>query len=130
MPGLKDIFQKAAQTAHAVFKDVAIKVDYHSIGTFTYDATAGTNVESGGHDQKAVRFIFENYSTKEIDNEIILSTDQKASVPVLNLEMVPKPSDYLTKPLTVDEEEGVVWNVVGVKTDPAEAAWELQVRKS
>ena len=125
--GLANTIQSAAKTAFKAIGNVAITCTYTSKGTQTYNVTTGlytstdTTYPTAG--QPDLKFLFEDYSSAELADQNILSTDQKATIPQLNLTPTPKKTDYLT------DDNSVVWQIEGIGQDSARATWVLQVRK-
>lgn len=118
--GLKATIQKAVSKVYPALDDVVTNVAYHSIGLSGYDPVAGTQVEEGGEDYE-VDILVEDYDIRYIDNRDILPTDKKVMIAGYELDFTPKPHDTL-------DIDSVVWEVITVTTDPAEATWTLQVR--
>jgi hypothetical protein len=121
--GLQSRFQNAAQSIVSAFGDVAhSNLAYHSLGTFSYNATTGANTESGDTDT-TIKTIFDEVKSEEIQNRDILMTDQKLLVANKDISVTPKVGDYVT----IASER---WNVVDFITDPAVALYEIYVRKT
>ena len=119
--GLKETFKGAAQTIFTAFGNVATAATYNSKTTGTYNPTTGAT--GATTTEYAVSMIFDEFSSFETDNEIILSTDKKAMIPVDNL--TPTPiirRDTITK-------NGVEWDIIGEKGDPAEALYIFHIRR-
>jgi len=120
--GLQGTFQNAAATIIDAFGDIAhSNIAYHSLGTFSYNATTGVNTESGDTDT-TIKTIFDEVKSEEIQGRDILMTDQKLLVANLDISVTPKVGDYVT----ISSER---WNVIDFITDPAEALFEIYVRK-
>jgi len=123
--GLADIVQKAAQTAFKVIGNIPIPCTYTSKGIPVYVPATGAYT-STDTDYISLFVLFEDYTAKEITDAggVILSTDQKASIPNLNLTPTPKITDYIT------DSNSQKWTVQNVKIDPARALYIFQVRRS
>ncbi len=119
--GMKEAFQNAAVAAFSAAGNIKTSVTYHSTGTNAYNTSTGAMTETGGQDL-SVSVMFTNYEQEEIDGDVILTTDQKALIPTLNLSVTPKITDTIIA-------GSETWQVQGKKTDPAEAMWEIQLRK-
>ena len=123
--GLADVVQKAAQTAFKVIGNIPLACTYSSKGASIYNTTTGlytfTDVSYTG-----LSILFEDFTVQEITEAggAILSTDQKASIPNLNLTPTPKITDYIT------DSNSQKWTVENVRIDPARALWIFQVRRS
>jgi len=123
--GLADVVQKAAQTAFKVIGNIPLACTYTSKGVAVYVPATGLYTSTDA-DYESLSILFEDYSAKEIDDAggVILSTDQKASIPNLNLTPTPKITDYIT------DSNSQKWTVENVGIDPARALWIMQVRRS
>ncbi len=120
--GMKEAFQAAAIAAFNAAGNVKTSVTYHSLGTLgTYDPATGTSAETGGSDL-SVSVLLTDFEAEEIDGKVILKTDQNLLIPVLSLSVTPKKDDTVVI-------DSVEWQVQDWKTDPAEALWEIQIRK-
>jgi len=95
---------------------------YHSLGTFSYDPATGTNTESGDTDT-TIKTIFDEINSDEIQDRDILMTDRKLLVANNDISVTPKVGDYVT----ISSER---WNVTWWEVDPAEALFEIFVRKT
>lgn len=122
--GIESVFQNAAVTVAAVFDGVFYNVTYTSKGTAVYDAV--TDITTSTDTPETAKFMFDNYDKNEVNNETILSTDVKATIPQLNLTAYPKIDDKLDN---IENGVTIVYDVIGIKTDPANALWELQLRR-
>jgi len=123
--GLTQVLQKATQAAFKAIGDIPLICTYYSKGTSTYNTTTGLYT-STDPPYPGLSILFEDYTAKEIDDAggVILSTDQKASIPNLNLTPTPKITDYIT------DSNSQKWTVEDVRIDPARALWIMQVRRS
>ena len=121
--GLQTTFQNAADVIIDAFDDIAhTGIAYHSLGTFSYNATTGVNTETGDSDV-TIKVIYDEIKSEEIQDRDILMTDRKLLVANNDISVTPKVGDYVT----IDSERhNVVWH----ETDPAEALFEIYVRKS
>lgn len=122
--GIESVFQNAAVTIAGVFDGVFFNVNYTSKSNVTYDAV--TDVNTGAEVVEVVKFMFDNYTKQEIINESILSTDVKATIPQLNLTAYPKLDDTIDK---IENGLVTIYDIISIKTDPASALWELQIRR-
>jgi len=121
--GLKETFQSAASQIIDGFGNVATTgLAYHSLGTFSYDSTTGVNTESG-HTDTTITAIFDEINSDEIQDRDILMTDRKLLVANNDISVTPKVGDYVT----ISSER---WNVTWWEVDPAEALFEIFVRKT
>lgn len=123
--GLADVVQKAAQTAFKAIGNIPLTCTYTSKGTSVYDPATG-GYTSTDTDYTGLNILFEDYTAKEIEDAggVILSTDQKASIPNLSLTPTPKITDYIT------DSDSQKWTVENIRIDPARALWIFQVRRS
>jgi len=122
--GLKSVFQKAAQTAFTAAGDVAASATYAAHGSAITNTSAGT--ASVPITRYMVSMIFDMYKEREIINSEIRPTDLKGSIPQLNLTPVPAIGDDIRK---VEAGATAVYEIINIKTDPADALWEFQLRK-
>jgi hypothetical protein len=123
--GLADVVQKAAQTAFKVIGNIPLTCTYTSKRTATYNPTTGAYTSTDTN-YTGLSILFEDYTAEEITEAggVILSTDQKASIPNLNLTPTPKITDSIT------DSNSQKWTVENVKIDSARALWIMQVRRS
>lgn len=120
--GFADLAKNLAVAGFKIAGNILITCTYTSKGTQTYNPATGLYTGSDTS-YSGLKFLFEDYSSQEIDDQNILRTDMKASIPQLSLTPTPKKQDYLT------DSDSVVWQVEGIGKDPARAMWVLQVRK-
>ncbi len=121
--GLRDTFKSAALTTVTAFGDVGVSTNYESHSSSTYDASSGTNVATYST-TAGVTVIFDSFRIAEIDGVNVKPEDKLALVPAKSISGVtPDADDRII-------ESGVIWNVVSVRTDPAGALFQLQVRRS
>lgn len=120
--GLKTVFQNAAQNIITGFGDVADTLAYHSLGTFSYNATTGVNTESGYSDI-TIKAIPDEIKSEEIQDRDVKMTDRKLLVANLDISVTPKVGDYATI-------GGNRHNLVDFTTDPAIALWILYIREA
>ena len=134
--GLSQVIQAATKTAFKAIGDLGQTCTYTSMPTVTYDPATGTNTPSAynaetgtysawGTDYPGLSILFESYSAREVQESggTIISSDQKASIPSLNLTPGPKVTDTITDP------DSIVWTVENMALDSARALWVYQVRK-
>lgn len=119
---LRDAIQQAVQTGMIALDDLVARATYTSVSTPSYNATTGA-IAAASTALPGVPIVFTSYDTREIDGETIRPEDQKAIIATLDLAATPTKNDTITKA------DGTVWSVVDIKTDPAGAAWVLQVRR-
>lgn len=134
--GLVSTIQKATASAFKAIGDIPTVCTYTSVGVTEYDPLTGVyvapaqNPSTGAYSPSGIPYrnlviLIEDYEAREIQSSggTVLSTDQKASIPKMNLTPTPKSGDTITDP---DE---VVWTVENVSIDPAKALWVFQVRQ-
>jgi len=80
--GLQDAFKKAAIAAFTAADDLVTSVSYRSktAASATYDPTTGA--VTSAYTDYTVSMIFARYENKQIDGNTILTTDEKALIPV------------------------------------------------
>ena len=123
--GLAETVQSAAKTAFVAIGNIPLTCTYTSKGTPVYNTTTGAYT-STDTDYNGLSILFEDYSAREITEAggAILSTDQRASIPNVNLTPTPKITDYIT------DSNSQKWIVEEALIDPARALWILQCRRS
>jgi hypothetical protein len=123
--GLANTIQKAAKTAFKAIGDIPLVCTYTSKGARTYTAATGA-ITSTDTAYTLLKILFEDYTAKEIMDSggVILKTDQKASIPNLNLTPTPKRTDFIT------DSASKKWTIEDVMLDAARALWVFQVRRS
>ena len=119
--GLAGAIQKATQAAFLALGDIPKEVSYVSVSEPVYNATTGSSTSA--EVSYTVDMVLSSFDQDELDNQAILPIDLKGLVPSLNLDVTPSTRDYIT----YSSEQ---WNVVGIMTDPADALWKLQLRRS
>lgn len=122
--GLKDAFRNAAKAAVQAFGDVPASVTYYARTTVEYVASTGsTNTVYAQHD--GVQVIFAEFSIRQVDGQIVRPGDKLAYIANAGEFSGIKPTvdDYIAEG---DER----WFVQAVRTDPADALWNLHVRKA
>lgn len=118
--------QKAIQQGLKALKAPALNIQktatYTTVGTPSYNATTGT-VTAPGTVFTKVPMVFDSFSRRDIDGEAVRAEDKQAMVSTLDLDAIPTLND------TVTMADGSVWGVIGIQTDPADAAWILHLRR-
>jgi hypothetical protein len=124
--GLAAVIQKSAKAAFKAIGDIPLICTYTDRGAATYDPATGGYTYPNAVDYADLKFLFEDYTSQEVANSggVILTTDQKASIPNLNLTPTPQIKDIIT------DSDSVVWAIENIKKDAAKALWTFQVRKS
>lgn len=121
--GLRSAFQGVAKSVVTAFGDVSETIDYYAfasnaVNTSTGAATTVYTTVAG------ITAIMAGFEAKDIDGQNVRKTDVKGLIPSIDLPSVtPSASDRVIRA------DGVAWNVLGVKTDPATALWQLHLRK-
>lgn len=119
---LREQIQQAVQDGIAAMDDLAESSTYTSVGTPSYTPSTGAITEPSTL-YAGVPIIFTSYSRMEIDGEAVRAEDQKAIIATQDLTPMPTINDTITRA------DGTIWNVISIRTDPAGAAWILQVRR-
>lgn len=128
--GLKEAFKAAAQAAFNAAGNVKNTVTYISVSEPTYDTSTGA-VSWNNTSYSNISVITDEYSNREIDNQpvgsregdrAILPGDKKVYILYDDLTPTPKENDRITI-------SGQDWTVIGHYVDPAQAMWQLQVRR-
>lgn len=113
--GLLDVVQRAAQTAIGVVGNIAESATYTSL---TY-----TNGQASGSTTLTVHAVRIDFDVAKVDGVNVLAQDRQYLIAGLDLgTIVPSQGDTLTL-------GAEVWTVRRVQTDPAAAAYLMQVRR-
>ncbi len=121
--GLQETFKKAGQTVVTAFGDVGISTNYLATASSMYNASTGTQIRAITT-TAGVTVIFETFSLNQVDGVNIQAKDKRILVPSKNISgIVPTVNDQV-----VDGTD--TWNILNIETDPAEAVWTLQGRKT
>ena len=123
--GLAGIIQKGAQAAFKAIGNIPVTCSYTNKGGSIYNPATGERTPFNT-DYTGLKFVFENYTAQEVSdsNGVILTTDQKASIPSLNLTPTPQIKDSIT------DANSKIWAIENIKQDPARALWVFQCRRS
>lgn len=122
--GLRETIQKAAAAAIAATGNIAVSANYEVFATTVYSASAGT-ASTTVSTVEGVKVVIEDWSVYLVDGQHIQPNDRKAIIAANAISGVtPSPQDRLTMAASTE-----VWQVVRAMTDPASAAWTLQVRR-
>ena len=124
--GLNETFKLAARDIVTAFGDVGVSTNYEAVTSTsanTYNTSTGV-VAAIYSTVAGVTVIFDLFTLAQTDGTIVKSEDKLAMIPAKSISTVtPSAEDRIVV-------GGVPGRVVNVKTDPAEALWELQVRKA
>lgn len=119
--GLRETFQKAAQTAMNVAGNVAIPVIYREMTNDAgYDPSTGIVTEY--EVAYKVNMLFDLNLSDDIKNVAIDQNEKIGYIAVSDLEPTPKVDDRI-------EIDYIDWTVTEVMTDPADALWILKIKK-
>lgn len=128
--GLKDVFKAAAVTAIQAMGDVPVSTNYCSRSSTTYNASAGTNTVkyASVHGVFMIVDQFRRVGAPDVrfqdDNFDVEPQDELALIAATHISAItPKPMDKIVS-------KAKHWEVIHVFTDPAEALWRLQVRRT
>lgn len=119
---LRHQVQAAVQAGIAAISDLAEQATYTSIATPSYEPSTGV-ITSPSTASAGVPMVFTSFSRMEIDGQVIRSEDLKAIIATRDLTPTPTVNDTITRA------DSTVWSVIGIRTDPAGAAWVLQCRR-
>jgi len=119
--GLAEIFRDAAEAIVEAFDDIPLSVTYVQKGASTY--TPGTGAVTSTDTEYTTTAIFDEYEMNEIDNSVIRATDKLAYIASNDLDVTPVVDDEIV------DADSVTWQIISVKSDPADALWVLQIRK-
>ena len=127
--GLKETIQDAADNLVEV-------ITYTSVGAVTYAPSTGTVTQTNSTTTQT--FLFQKFTAEDVHGvykkakdfagENILPTDVKATIPQINFKngatpIIPKPDDLMVRA------DSSSWEVVMIDQDPADAMWNLLLRK-
>ncbi len=120
------LIQDAIQSGLAALRPTELGIQ--TLATYTRIAPGTYNVTTGVPANTVTPYanvptVFTGYSKEEIDGESVLAQDLKAIIATLDLIPTPTVNDRMTRA------DGSIWSVMAVTTDPAGAAWVLQVRR-
>lgn len=119
--GLADVFKDAAEAIIEAFDDIPQTITYVQKGASSY--TPATGVTTSSDTEYTTTAIFDEFEQREIDNNVVRATDKLVYIAANDLEVTPLVDDEIT------DANSVTWQIVNVKTDPADALWVLQIRK-
>lgn len=121
--GMKAVLRQAVLRAFAALDDIPQKVTYHSVA-----ATPARDLDAGTFTRPSTNYtlpkvVFTSYTTRERDKDPAIETnDVKVLFPASDLPVKAKTQD------TITDAEGVLWEVIDKKTDPAFVLTILQMR--
>lgn len=119
---LRTQIQQAVQVGLAALDDIPELATYqHAPATPTYNASTGES-SAVPTPYPGIRIVFTSFRRDEIDGTAIRAEDQKAVIAVRDLTPTPTINDKITRA------DGNTWSVIGIRVDPAGAAWVLQIR--
>jgi hypothetical protein len=119
--GLKEAFQKVAQTGMKAAGNISIPVIYRSMTSDpTYNPTTGEVTEH----QLAYKtnMLFDENLSEDIKNIAIDINEKLGYIAVKDLVPIPKTDDRI-------EIDYIEWSVMEVHTDPADALWIIKIKK-
>lgn len=119
---LRAQIQEAVKTGLLALDDLPETATYGGISTSVYDPATGVIVQKKTG-SVSVPMLFTSFSFMEIDNVSVFADDRKAIIAAVDLVVAPTHNDSITRA------DGSVWNVIGIKIDPAGAAWVIQIRR-
>ena len=118
--GLRETFQKVAQTAIKAAGDVPIEVTYRSISDNpTYNPVTGAVTQY--EVSYKVNMLFDQNLSEDLKNIVINQNEKLGYIAVNDLEPTPKIDDSI-------EINYVEWTVTDVYTDPADALWIIKIK--
>lgn len=119
--GLAEIFRDAAETIIEAFDDIPQSIIYTQKGASVY--TPGTGTVTSTDTDYTTTAIFDEFEQREIDNNVVRATDKLAYIASNDLDITPVVDDEIT------DANSVTWQIINVRSDPADALWVLQIRK-
>lgn len=121
---LKATIRRAVKSAFLALDDIPRKAVYQTkTGTPVRDLDAGTYTLQTSNTPLAM-VVFARFTQKEVDKDpAIVITDTKIIIPTEDLKgKVPRGAD------TVTDDEGTVWEVIRLLSDPASVVTIIQAR--
>lgn len=124
--GLKTTLQNLASTVISSVGDVPVTGTYRVVGAATYNTATG-QVTANNTEYTGIKIIFDdtqqvNLGSLDIPNLTVHENERLFYIAKVDLTPVPKNGDEL-------DLESVTWEVIEVKTDPANALWILKGKK-
>ena len=119
---IQDAVQEGLGVLRSPDLDIQKLATYQSCATPSYDPATGA-ITSPTTVYPDIPVIFTSFKRIEIDGEAIRAEDQKVLIATQDLIPTPTVND------TIIAANGTLWSVMGIRTDPAGAAWVLQVRR-
>jgi hypothetical protein len=123
---IKDTFSKAAQIGATIFSDVFRTVTYYAEASTVYNVSAGT--ASSVASAISVSMLLSNYKKMEIDGDKVQPTDLKGFIPQANLTLSTPPK-INHRIQVIEGSASVVYEIIDIKEDAAQAGWTFQLRK-
>jgi hypothetical protein len=122
MPGLQEAFRNAAAAAFAAVGDIKEMAVFRSKTNSNPVFDPATDTISDAYSDQSVNIVPSGYDSREVDGQTVLITDEKAKILVADLTVDPKRNDQIVR-------NSVVWEVINIHKDPANAVWTLQIRR-
>jgi|APSaa5957512535_1039671.scaffolds.fasta_scaffold05071_5 acyl-CoA hydrolase len=117
--GLKSTIQAVAKVAKTATEDLWTSVIFKSTASSGYNTATGAVTVS--ETSTTIKVLLESYTERQVDGIHIMSTDMKATFLQEDLSGSPDTNDLVTH-------SSKDWGVINVKSDPADATWEIQLR--
>ena len=130
--GLKAAFKQAAAAAFNAAGNVKESVTIRSKQQDNTAFNPTTNTVTDPYDiYENIDMILTNYMQQEVDGDSILTTDLKAMCLVDDLDFIPKMQDVVVREEVHNDGSYsyVVWEIIFVKKDAADAVWTFQLRR-
>ena len=102
---------------------LAPNATYVQVTGSTYDPATRANTRSETTHAN-IPMVFTRFMLEEVDDNVVVATDQKVLIAALDLPVTPSNDDRII------EASGAVHMVEGVKKDPADSIWILHVRRA
>jgi hypothetical protein len=124
--GLKTTLQNLASTVIASVGDIPVLCTYRVLGSATYNTATG-QVTANNTEYTGIKVIFDdtqqvNLGSLDISNLTVHENERLFYIAKVDLTPVPKNGDEL-------DLESATWEIIEVKTDPANALWILKGKK-
>lgn len=124
--GLKTTLQNLASTVIASVGDVPVTGTYRVVGEATYNTATG-QVTANKTEYTGIKIIFDDtqqvaLGSVDIPNLTVHENERLFYIAKVDLTPTPKNGDELYV-------ESVTWEIIEVKTDPANALWILKAKR-
>ena len=119
--GLKNAIQNAVKSGFQALGDVRVSAAHEAFSSTTVNASAGTQTTVYSTSEN-LKIIIDTFELRQVDGEVIQANDRMALIPQTEIPgLTPRVNDRL-------KIDGLFWEIVQVKFDPAVAMFTIQIR--